>query len=279
MQNAYKWMGGKSSPRLSQVYREWACILGGDITGPFIAASSFEEFAAALSAHYMIPGTTLAEFMREESLISHAPSGSNLNEGQWSTNRLLMGSYLALSLAWSQAQSGKLIRGRAEVVRNGAEGLRLTYTEALFGREVAMDGAVICDGRTAQSMAICRETGRCYLFALCVPSPPANLIAGLFSGSALHDFGARPCASRILFIRNHLVESSFDHGRCTYFEPSPALISHALAEAGYGSENERLGSAVHLRRFLIATDRTGLLEATPARVAELALMLDRMSPS
>src|SRR4051812_3166054 len=55
IQNAYKWLGGKSAPRMSQVYNEWARILGGDLTGSFIAAASFEEFATALSAQYTIP--------------------------------------------------------------------------------------------------------------------------------------------------------------------------------------------------------------------------------
>jgi hypothetical protein len=279
IQNAYKWLGGKSAPRISQVYNEWACILGGGLTGSFIAAASFEEFATALSTHYNVPSTTLAELLREASSTRQTPSVSSPDEGQWFTNQLLTGRYLAFSLAWSQAQAGKLILGQVEIGRNGASGLRLTYSEALFGRVVVMDGAVVCDGRTAQSMAVCRESGRCYLFALCVPPPPANLIGGVFSGSALHDFGARPCASRILFIRDHSAADSSDSNRPTYLEPSRTLIGRALAGLGYGPEEERLGVAEHLKTFLMAEERTGLLEATPDSVGALGLLLDRLGNS
>src|SRR5919112_1632919 len=53
-QNAYKWLSGKSAPRMSQVYNDWAHVLGGDLTGAFIAASLFEEFASTVSARYDI---------------------------------------------------------------------------------------------------------------------------------------------------------------------------------------------------------------------------------
>lgn len=278
IQNVYKWLGGKSTPRVLQVYNEWACVLGGDLTGSFIAAASFEEFAIALSAHYNVPNAALAELIREASSTRQEPLESPPDEGQWSTNRLLTGRYLALSLAWSQAQSGKLILGEVEVGPNDALGLGLTYTEALFGRMVVMKGAIVCDGRTAQSMAVCRQSGRYYLFALCVPPPPANLIGGVLSGSALHDFGARPCASRILFIRDHSSADSIDRSRSTYLEPSPTLIDHVLADLGYGPEKERLGCGEHVRRFLIAEERTGLLDATPGSVAALGSLLDRLSP-
>ncbi|MET0427060.1 MAG: hypothetical protein ABW026_01050, partial [Microvirga sp.] len=197
------------------------------------------------------------------------------DEGLWFTNQLLVGRYLALSLAWSQAQSGKLILGQVDISRT-ASGLNLTYSESLFGRSVIMDGAVVCDGRTAQSMAVCRETGRFYLFALCVPAPPANLIGGIFSGSALHDFGARPCASRILFVRDHSSDAVVDRTRSTYLEPSRELISGALADLGYGPADDRLGVAEHLKSFLRADERTGLLEATPGSVGALGLLLDQL---
>jgi hypothetical protein len=275
IQNAYKWLGGKSAPRILKVYNEWASILGGDLTGSFISAASFEEFATALSVHYKIPGTTLAELRREASPPRHMPAQSSLEEGQWFINQLLTGRYLAFSLAWSQAQTGKIILGNVEISRSGS-GLSLTYSEALFGRSVVMDGAVLCDGRTAQCMAICRETGRYYLFALCVPAPPANLIGGVFSGSALHDFRARPCASRILFVRDHSPSNASGGTRSTYMEPSRGLISSALAGLGYGSEEERLAVAEQLRKFLVAEERAGLLEATPDSLGALGLLLDRL---
>ena len=275
IQNAYKWLGGKSAPRISHVYNEWASILGGDLTGSFIAAASFEEFAATLSARYKIPSTTLADLMRGSPSDRQTPSVSPSDEGQWFTNQLLTGRYLAFSLAWSQAQAGKLILGRVEISRIGS-GLNLTYSESLFGRSVIMDGAVVCDGRTAQSLAVCRETGRFYLFALCVPAPPANLIGGIFSGSALHDFGARPCASRILFVRDHSTDAIADSNRSTYLEPSRELVSGALADIGYGPEDDRLRVADHLNTFLRAEERTGLLEATPAGLGALGLLLDRL---
>src|SRR4051794_17883603 len=98
-------------------------------------------------------------------------------------------------------------------------------------------------------MPICRDSGRCYLFALCVPLPPANLIGGVFSGSALHDFGARPCASRILFIRDHSAADNCDRSRPTYLELSGDRLSRELADLGYTLEEERLGCAEHLKNL------------------------------
>jgi hypothetical protein len=139
-----------------------------------------------------------------------------------------------------------------------------------------MEGPLICDGRTAQSMAVCRESGRCYLFALCVPAPPANLIGGVFSGSALHDFGARACASRILFIRNHTACPSSESPLSTYLEPSSDRVGDALQSLGYGPDEDRLVVADQLKTFLMAEERAGLLEATPDGVGALALLLDRL---
>jgi hypothetical protein len=74
-------------------------MLEGDLTGSFNAAVSFEEFATALSAHYHVPSATLAALMREASSTLQAHSASAQDEGQWFTDHLLTGSYLALSLA------------------------------------------------------------------------------------------------------------------------------------------------------------------------------------
>jgi hypothetical protein len=278
-QNAYKWLSGKSAPRMSQVYSDWAHVLGGDLTGAFIAAASFEEFAGAISARYDIPSATLAELRQEATPVRKASPGTPSDRVQGSANQLLVGHYLAISPAWSRAQSGKLIRGQVEISLEGTSGLRLAYSETLFGRVFAMDGAVFCDGQTLQTTVKSPESTRCYFFALRVPSPPANLIGGMLSGSALHDIDARPVASRVLFIRDYsAIRKTYGNG-FTYFEPSAALISNALIDLGYGPEDECLASAEHLRAFLMAEQLTGLMEAPLDSLGALGLLLDRLSPT
>jgi hypothetical protein len=278
-QNAYKWLSGKSAPRMSQIYNEWAHVLGGDLTGAFIAAASFEEFATAVSARYDIPSGTLAELRREATKVREASPGTPPARVQGSANQLLPGHYLAMSPAWSRAQSGKLIRGQVEISPEGTSGLRLAYSETLFGRVFDMDGAVFCDGQTFQSTVKSPESTRCYFFALRVPSPPANLIGGMLSGSALHDIDARPVASRVLFIRDHSANRKSCGGGFTYFEPSAVLISSALIDLGYGPEDECLASAEQLRAFLMAEQSMGLMEAPLDSLGALGLLLDRLSPT
>jgi hypothetical protein len=74
---------------------------------------------------------------------------------------------------------------------------------------------------------------------------------------------------------NSISEGSFS----TYLEPSRDIIGGALTGLGYGPEEERLGVAERLKAFLMAEERTGLLEAAPDGVGALGLLLDRLRNS
>ena len=67
-QNAYKWLSGKAMPRTSSVYEDWARVLGGALTAPFLASSSFEEFQHAICARFGVPETVLATLRGEAGL-------------------------------------------------------------------------------------------------------------------------------------------------------------------------------------------------------------------
>ncbi|MDF2810212.1 MAG: hypothetical protein K0S56_1243 [Microvirga sp.] len=75
IENCYKWMRGKTEPRVSSVYSDWALVLGGGLTASFIAASTFDEFAAAVQAFHSIPEAALAK-LREQSSVPLQTTGS-----------------------------------------------------------------------------------------------------------------------------------------------------------------------------------------------------------
>jgi hypothetical protein len=158
----------------------------------------------------------------------------------------------------------------------GARGaLQLDYSELLFGQRIEMSGALSCDGRTAQSMVMCRQSGKYFFFALQAPPPPANLICGVFSGSAIHDATARPVACRIVFIRNHSADPILPE-RPTYMAPSTVLIADLMVELGYGPVEGCREAAEGLRAFVMGDPSGGLLDAPLNALGTLGIQLDNL---
>ncbi len=274
-QNAYKWLAGKSAPRMFQVYDDWARVLGGDLTGAFIAAASIHEFATSISARYAIPSTALKDLMHDVPQDRElGPLVSSAN-GTWAADQLFLGRYLALSPAWSPAQAGKLILGHTEVVQENGAVPQLTYSEIFFGQRVDMVGALHCDGRTAQSMVRCRQSGKYFFFAFQVPPPPANLIGGVFSGSAIHDASARPVACRILLVRDHAKDRQLTN-RATYMAASADLIGGLLVSLGYDREKDCLSLADRFQAFLMGEASPALLDIQPNALGQLGQELDSL---
>ena len=259
-QNVYKWLSGRSTPRLFQVYDDWARVLGNDITGAFIAAASVKEFSTFISAKFEVPGTIIEAILRDapeprEQVTLLATRTPNL-----AADRLFLGRFLALSPAWSPTQAGKLVLGCVDITQGVGAALQLAYSELLFGQLFGMSGPLSCDGRTAQSMVMCQQTGKYFFFALHAPPPPANLICGIFSGSAIHDATARPVACRIVFIRDHSVDPILPE-RPTYMAASTALIADLIGDLGYGPVMACREAAEGLRAFVMGEPSGGLLDA------------------
>ncbi|GAU83140.1 hypothetical protein BIWAKO_03064 [Bosea sp. BIWAKO-01] len=285
-QNAYKWLSGKAVPRASSVYEDWARVLGGMLTAPFLASSSFDEFQDAVGAHFAVPETALSALRSEAGLRSGtlpalAVVGSSVTRlnGRHPAEHWLEGVYLAISPAWSRAEAGRLIIGTVAIHADAMQRLQIRYSENLFSRQVLMSGQLRSDGRTAQSALACSYTQRLFFLALNMPTPPANLISGILSGAAVHDPDARATACRILLLRAHGSHAEDLVARTGYLDADGALVESELAALGYRGDAERAALGTGIVDFLNAPSPSGLSEAKITDLAPLERIIDRISPS
>jgi hypothetical protein len=275
-QNAYKWLGGKAMPRVSSVYDDWARILGPDATAAFIAASSFDEFAATLITLYDLPDAAVAE-LRPEMPAAAPERRSGPAGGCWHARHLFIGSYLAVSPAWSRSETGNLIVGHVEITDDGQDGLDCRYNERLFGRTVTMAGRMVSDGRSAQAALTCNATERLFFLGLHAPAPPANIIGGMLAGAVLHDLEARTTASRMLLIRDHsTTQDPLRRGR--YAQACGETVDQEIGLLGYRAASDRRTAADRIIGFLTAPTDGGIFDIRPDGLAGLAGVLDRLAP-
>lgn len=276
-QNAYKWLSGKATPRASSVYEDWAKLLGEPLSAPFVAYSSFEEFQAVLASRFMVPQGVLdgirIEAARPPVVDASAPVAAGLRQrGEtW-----LEGDYLAVSLAWSGAERGRLIVGMLRITAGDERGMQLCYTEKLFGRAVDMRGQLISDGRTAQGVLTCSYTHRLFFLALNAPTPPAYLIDGILSGAAIHDSDARAVACRLLLLRAAPGRAADLAARLGYISAERGALGQELAALGYCSDGEGSELATGILEHLSAAASCGLYEAVPRDLAPLEREMCRL---
>lgn len=282
-QNAYKWLGGKAMPRASSIYEDWSRVLGGALTAPFLASSSFQEFLDAICTHFVVPETALSALRGEAGLPPRPLPGSVARPLAGAGERRpgehwLEGTYLAISPAWSRAEAGRLIVGSVTIHPDAAQRLQISYSENLINRQVLMSGQLQSDGRTAQAALTCSYTHRLFFLALNAPTPPAHLISGVLCGAAVHDPDARAAACRILLLRVHGSRAEELAARMGYLEASGALVEIELAALGYRGGSARLALGTAIVDYLSAPSLSGLCEAGPKDFAALEPMLDRLAP-
>ena len=282
-QNAYKWLSGKAMPRASSVYEDWVRVVDGALTAPFIASSSFQEFQDAICTRFAVPETALTLLRAEAGL----PPGRTpvavsspliMGNGAQTGGHWLEGAYLAITPAWSRTEGGRLIVGAVTIHPNATQRLQISYSENLFNRQVLMSGQLLHDGRTAQSALTCSYTHRMFFLALNVPTPPAHLIGGIFSGAAVHDPDARATACRILRLRAHGTQAETLVARAGYLGADGALVERELAALGYRDDATSPALGAGIVDFLAAPSSTGLCEARLKDLATLEEMADRLAP-
>lgn len=281
-QNAYKWLSGKAMPRVSSVYQDWARVLGGALTGPFLASSSFDEFQDAVCTRFMVPETALSALRIEAGLPPDPAAGAvapSLTRpgGRQPGERWLEGAYLAISPALSLAEKGRLIVGALSIQVDAMQRLQVSYSQNLFNRQVVMSGQLLSDGRTAQSALSCSYTHRLFFLALNVPTPPANVIGGILSGAAVHDPDARATACRILLLRSHAGGAERLAARSGHICAEGAVVENELVALGYKRDVSAPALGASIVDFLHAASSSGLCETAPRDLAPLELMLDRLA--
>lgn len=281
-QSAYKWLSGKAMPRVSSVYQDWARVLGGALTAPFLASSSFEEFQQAVCTRFVVPETALSA-LRVEAGLPPGPAGGAVTSslarpgGRQLGERWLVGAYLAISPALSLAEKGRLVVGAVSIEVDAMQRLQVSYSQNLFNRQVVMSGQLLSDGRTAQSALSCSYTHRLFFLALNVPTPPANVIGGILSGAAVHDPDARATACRILLLRSHVGGADRLVAPSGYICAEGALVENELVALGYKGDGPQPALGASIVDFLNSASSSSLCEAAPRDLAPLALMLDRLA--
>lgn len=286
-QNAYKWLGGKAMPRASSVYEDWAQVLGGSLSAPFLASASFDEFQEAICTRFPVPETVLRELRGEASLLrrpardqsapSRHPAGSSEPGGPRPVGHWLQGTYLAISPAWSHVEAGRLIIGSVQIRADAMQRLQISYGENLFQREVVMSGELVSDGRSAQSALTCPYTHRIFFLALNVPTPPANLVSGILCGAAVHDPDARAAASRILLLRAPERRAPEILARAGYIPADAAGVGHELAALGYRDEVARDELGAGIVGFLQAPPSSSVCETRNKDVWPLEFLLNQIA--
>ena len=100
-----KWVQGRSLPRASSVYADFAAVIGTAKPGRWVADCSLEEFAAELAARTGVDAATLA---MPDSL---SRRGNPRAAGLFGGIATLTGAFAAYSPAWSPHFRGRLLRG------------------------------------------------------------------------------------------------------------------------------------------------------------------------
>ncbi|CAH1672123.1 hypothetical protein [Chelatococcus asaccharovorans] len=281
-QNAYKWLKGKATPRLSSVYSDWAAVLGGHLTPTFIATSSIVEFSEALRISYALSETAISRVLQvaqpaaaaDAALETIAVSGDPASH--WLAEHVLPGRYLAISPAWSPLEAGQLVVGHVDITLLDGHRSMITYRENLFDRSLVLSGEMVTDDRYAQAILYADFARRKWMLNLHMPPFPASLLAGLLSGSAVIDFDGRLMTSRFLLIRDY--NNGTIGSLSGYAAPEPHVVDEWLALLGYQQGDERLTFAEQTIAFVLGNRDGSLIDVPPEDQRALGLALDKLAP-
>lgn len=219
-----KWMQGRSLPRASSVYADFAAVIGTRRSGRWIAECSAEEFAAELIA---CTGADPATVALPDSLSRRGnPRAAGLLGGA----ATLAGAFAAYSPVWSPPYHGRLLRGALRLVPGRSGALMATYTESFFGRDMRLTAEVSISGR-AMHFLLREPDGEMPVFiSVQLPGPPASVLCGVMSGVAFLSHEPLPSTSRIVFIR--VQETARLDSTNRFFDPVPGAIAADLADLG-----------------------------------------------
>jgi hypothetical protein len=257
-----KWVQGRSLPRASSVYADFAAVIGTANPGRWVAECSLEAFAAELTARTGVDPATLA--------ISDSLSrrGNPRAAGLFGGVAMLTGAFAAYSPAWSPHFRGRLLRGALRLASGRSGALIATYTEFLMGRDLHLTAEAWIGGRSMH-LVVHEPDGDVPVFlSLQIPGPPASVLCGVMSGVAFVSNEPLPSSCRIIFIR--VPDTPRLNATNRYFDPVPGAIAFDLVELGLNvPEADRLDAFA--REFL----GTSPNQVTTQDQATFASMLDR----
>jgi hypothetical protein len=192
LDRSHKWLQGRARPRGSQLYEDWARVLGTARPAAWLAACTvdafIEEVVRLLDADPAL--------LRRAALAAGRPAPAAEPEAP----ALPEGLFACYSLAWSPYFAGQLIRGSL-VLGPGARGQpEARYAEAGPEGPVCFVGTALAAPRTLNMLLAAPGMAPVFL-CLHRPGVPAAGLCGLLAGSALLAEDQRPTASRFAAIR------------------------------------------------------------------------------
>lgn len=260
-----KWMQGRSLPRASSVYADFAAVIGTAKPGKWVAECSLEAFVAELAARTGADAATLA--VPDNLSRRGNPRAAGLLGGV----ATLTGAFAAYSPAWSPHVLGRLVRGALRLTAGRTGALTATYTETFRGQHMHLTAEVWISGRAMHFLAREPDGDMPVFISLQLPAPPASVLCGVMSGVAFIAHEPLPSACRMVFIRVPDTPKLNDTNR--FFDPVPGAIAADLADLGLDIQE-----ADRLDAFALGFVGTMPVQATPQDQASFASMLDRQQP-
>jgi hypothetical protein len=245
LQNSYNWQRGRSVPRNFSLFEDWAAATGLSQGPHFIMSSALDEFIDALGEKFALPERLLESYGRSAASTATVPTDDG-EDPTWRNGALLRGSFLALSVAWSPMQRGRLLCGAIAFQTEGGR-VAAQYVENVLGRAIVFNGSGAEDGKTGQVALRCEANGAAFLMAFHLPPLPGNLAGGVFAGNALYDSNSEPTACSLLLLRNHELPHADLEVVTGYQDLDESVLADWLERLGYGRDPERVAEREMLR--------------------------------
>ncbi|MEJ0017900.1 MAG: hypothetical protein WDN25_15290 [Acetobacteraceae bacterium] len=226
LERLHKWIQGRALPRSTQLYDDWAKVLGTERSGTWLIACSVDDFRAEVSSLFGVSVDDLRQLDAARSRASPGTGKLSLLGGAMA----LCGSFACYSHAWSPHFRGHLIRGGMQISPSRGTGLLATYTESLLGRRVRLTGDINIAGRSMHCHMREPDSDLPLFFSMFLPGPPVSLLCGIMSGVAFVAHETLPSYSRVLMVRCP-PEADLDASN-RYMERGDLAISRDLARLG-----------------------------------------------
>ena len=207
---AYKWITGRSLPRDPSIYDDLAALAdlqadGAPVGGETLRALDYDAFRALMSERH---GTRVPA----EDALGDTDSRISARSGQNLVPTYISGSFLMFSPSWSTQRRNCLVASEMNFHRQASRRTLLSYTERLPGGDLVMSGEVRRIGRNLHIVLSNDDSEHVLVFTISSPAPPAAVLGGVMSGSAVHDPESRPAASSFVCLNLSLLKGSSEDG-------------------------------------------------------------------
>jgi hypothetical protein len=195
VQRAHKWLQGRSLPRGTQIYEDWAKLVELGEPAEWIADCAAEHFLGRLCARHGLAPDPLRRRADAFGGITAARKAERCDLD-------LVGSYATYTHAWSSYFRGRLIRGTLSIAPDpGSPRLRGAYSEELPMGPMRLGGPVVRGERVVTAHLVGPQSGAQISLWLFAPAPPTSVLAGMMSGTSLMSAETQFAATRVILMR------------------------------------------------------------------------------